>query len=200
MPAPWKQSYDRLSILKIRDITLPTKVCIFKAMGFPVVMYWHESWTIKKVERLRINAFKLWCWRRLLRVPGTARKIKPVNPKGNQHWIFIGRTDAEAVILWSPGEKSRLIGKNPNAGKDWRQKEKRAAEDEINSFTNSMDMHLSKFQEIVKDREPWCGTVHVVTKSRTWLSDSTTTTPMFTAALFTIARTWKEPKSPLTNE
>ena len=200
MPAPWKQSYDRLSILKIRDITLPTKVCIFKAMGFPVVMYWHESWTIKKVERLRINAFKLWCWRRLLRVPGTARKIKPVNPKGNQHWIFIGRTDAEAVILWSPGEKSQLIGKNPNAGKDWRQKEKRAAEDEINSFTNSMDMHLSKFQEIVKDREPWCGTVHVVTKSRTWLSDSTTTTPMFTAALFTIARTWKEPKSPLTNE
>ena len=131
MPAPWKQSYDRLSILKIRDITLPTKVCIFKATGFPVVMYWHESWTIKKVERLRINAFKLWCWRRLLRVPGTARKIKPVNPKGNKPWVFIGRTDAEAVILWSPGEKSRLIGKNPNAGKDWRQKEKRAAEDEM---------------------------------------------------------------------
>ena len=158
-------------ILKSRCITLMTKVCIFKAMGFPVVMYWHESWTIKKVERLRINAFKLWCWRRLLRVPGTARKIKPVNSKGTQSWTFLGRTDAEAVILWSPGEKSRLIGKNPNAGKDWRQKEKRAAEDEINSFTNSMDMHLSKFQEIVKDREPWCGTVHVVTKSRTWLSN-----------------------------
>ena len=175
MPAPWKQSYDRLSILKIRDITLPTKVCIFKAMGFPVVMYWHDSWTIKKVERLRINAFKLWCWRRLLRVPGTARKIKPVNPKGNQHWIFIGRTDAEAVILWSPGEKSQLIGKNPNAGKDWRQKEKRAAEDEINSFTNSMDMHLSKFQEIVKDREVWHTAVQRVPESWTRLSHWTIT-------------------------
>ena len=79
------------SILKSRDITLPTKVCLIKAMFFPVVMYWFESWTIKKSEYQRIDAFELWCWRRLLRVPWTCKEIKPVNPKGNQSWIFTGR-------------------------------------------------------------------------------------------------------------
>ena len=89
-------------------------------MVFPVVMYGCESWTIKKAECQRIDAFELWCWRILLRVPWTARRLKPVNPKGNQSRIFIERTDAEveAPILWSSDAKSRLIGKDPDAGKD----------------------------------------------------------------------------------
>ena len=89
------------SILKSRDITLPTKVCLVKAMAFPVVMYECESWTIRKAEHQRIDAFELWCWRRLWRVLD-CKEIKPVNPKGNQSPIFIGRTDAEAEasILW----------------------------------------------------------------------------------------------------
>ena len=120
------------SIFKSRDITLPTKVHLVKAMVFPAVMYGCESWTIKKAERQRIDAFELWCWRRLLRVPWTANEIKPVNPKGNQPWIFIGRTDAEAEapILWPPDGKSWLIGKDPDAGRDSRQK-KGVAEDEM---------------------------------------------------------------------
>ena len=91
------------SILKSRDITLPTKVCLVKDNVFPVVMYGCESWTVKKADRRRIDAFELWCWRRLFENPLDC-KIKPVNPKGNQSWIFIGRTDAEAEtpILWPP--------------------------------------------------------------------------------------------------
>ena len=94
------------SILKSRGITLPTKVCLVKAMVFPVVMYGCESWTVKKAERRRTDAFELWCWRRLLRVPWTA--IQPVYPKGDQSWVFIGRTDAEAEtpIFWPPDAKS----------------------------------------------------------------------------------------------
>ena len=94
------------SILKSRDITLPTKVRLVKAMAFPVVMYGCESWTIKKAEHRRIDAFELWCWRRLLRVP--YKEIQPVHPKGDQSWVFIGRTDAEAEtpILWPPHAKS----------------------------------------------------------------------------------------------
>ena len=94
------------SILKNRDITLPTNTCLVKAMDFPVVMYGCESWTIKKADSQRIDAFELWCWRRLLRVPWTFKEIKPANPKGNQPCIFIGRTDAEAPILWSPDANS----------------------------------------------------------------------------------------------
>ena len=93
-----------------------TKVCLVKAMVFPVVMYGCESWVVKKAESWRIDVFKLWCWRRLLRVPWTARR-------SNQSWIFIGRTDAEAEtpILWPPDAKNWLIEKDPDAGKDWRQ-------------------------------------------------------------------------------
>ena len=105
------------SILKIKDIVLPTKVCLVKAMVFPLVVYGCQSWTIKKAEHQRIDAFELWCWRRLLRVPWTDYKeIKPVNPKGNQSWIFIGRTDAEASILWPLDVKNWLIGKDSDAG------------------------------------------------------------------------------------
>ena len=91
------------SIFKSRDITLPTKVCLVKAMVFPVLTYGCESWTVKKAERQRIDAFELWCWRRLLRVPWTA-----VHPKGDQSWVFIGRTNAEAEvsILSPPDVKS----------------------------------------------------------------------------------------------
>ena len=121
------------SILESRDIALPTKVHPVKAMVFPVVMYGCESWTIKTAEHQRIDAFELWCWRRLLRVPWTARKIQPVNPKGNQSWIFIGRTDAEAEtpILWPPDAKTWLIWKDPDAGKDWGQEKKGMMEDEM---------------------------------------------------------------------
>ena len=94
------------SILKNRGLTLLTKVHIVKAMVFPVVMYGCESWTIEKAESQRIDAFKLWCWRRLVRVSLDYKEIKPVNPKGDQSWVFIGRTDAEAPILWPPDAKS----------------------------------------------------------------------------------------------
>ena len=92
------------SILKSRDITLPTKVRLVKAMVFPVVMYGCESWTVKKAERGRIDAFELWCWRRLLESPLDCKEIQPVHPKGDQSWVLIGRTDAEAEtpILWPP--------------------------------------------------------------------------------------------------
>ena len=100
------------SILKSRDITLSTKVCLVKAVVFPVVMYVCESWIIKKGERWRIGAFELWCWRKLFS-PFDCKEIQPVHPKGNQSWIFIGRTAAEAEtpILWPPDAKSWLIWK-----------------------------------------------------------------------------------------
>ena len=111
-------------ILKSRDFTLPTKFWIVKAVVFPVVLYGCESWTIKKAEWRRTHTFKLWCWRRLLRVPWTARRSNQSTLKKNQSWIFTERTDAEAPILWPPDGKSWLIRKNLDAGKDWRQKEK----------------------------------------------------------------------------
>ena len=119
------------SVLKSRDITLLTKVYLDKAMVFLVIVYGCESWTIKKAEHRRID-FKLWCWRRL-ESPLDCKEIKSVNPKGNQLWIFIGRTDAEAEvpILWPPDVKNWLIRKDPDAGKDWGQEEKGMTEDEM---------------------------------------------------------------------
>ena len=120
------------SILKSRDITLPTKVHLVKAMVFPVVMYGCESWTIKKAEHWRTDAFELWCWG-TLESPLDCKEIQPVHPKGDQPWVFIGRTDVETEppILWPPDAKSWLIGKDPDAGKDWRQEEKGTTEDEM---------------------------------------------------------------------
>ena len=96
------------SIFKSRDITLPTKFHPVKAMVFPTVMYRCESWTLKKAESQRIDAFDLWCWKRLLRVPCKCKEIQPVHPKGDQYWIFTGRTDVEAEtpILWPPDMKN----------------------------------------------------------------------------------------------
>ena len=132
------------SIFKSRDITLTTKVHLVKAMVFPVVMYGCESWTIKKAECQRIDAFQLWCWRRLLRVPWTARRSN--QSKGNQSWIFIGRTDAEAgtPIFWPSDAKSWLIQlfrKDPDVGKDWRQEERGMTEDEMVGWHHWLDGH-----------------------------------------------------------
>ena len=106
---------------------------IVRVMVFPVVMYGCESWTIKKAEHWRIDAFELWCWRRLFESPLDYKEIHPVHPKGNQSWVFIGRTDAEAEtpILWPPDAKSWFIWKDPDTGKNWRQEEKGMTEDEM---------------------------------------------------------------------
>ena len=124
-------------IFESRDITLPTKFHIVKAMVFLVVMYGCESWTIKKIDCLRIDlkAYKEWFWtvvlEKILESPLDSKEIKPVHPKGNQSWIFIGRTEAEAAILWRPDVKNWFIGKDPDAGKDWRWEEKGTTEDEM---------------------------------------------------------------------
>ena len=110
------------SIFKSRDITLPTKVHLVQAMVFPVVMYGCESWTIKKAEHRRIDAFELWCLKKTLESPLDCKEIQPVHPKGDQSCVFTGRTDVEAEtpILWPSHAKSWLIWKDPDAGKDWR--------------------------------------------------------------------------------
>ena len=125
------------------------------------------------------------CWRRLLRVFWTVRRsnqsilteIKPVNPKGNQPWILIWRADAEAEapILWPPDVKSRLIGKDPDAGKDWRQDKSAIGVRWINGIADAMDMNMGKLWEMVRDKEAWCAAIHVVAKSWTQLGNWTTT-------------------------
>ena len=131
------------SILKSRDITLPmpTKVHLVKAMVFPVVMYGCESWTIKKAERRRIDAFELWCWRRLLRVPLDCKEIQPVHSEGDQPWDFFGRNDAKAetAVFWPPHAKSWLIGKDSDAGRDWGQEEKGTPEGEMAGWHHRLD-------------------------------------------------------------
>ena len=129
-----------------RGITLPTKVYIVKAMVFPVVMDGCESWTIKKAECWRIDGFELWCWRRLLRVLWTARRSNQ-HPKGNKSWIFIGRTDAEAPILWPSYVKSWLIRKPLMLGKiEGRRTRGRQRMRRLGGITKSMDVSLNKLQ------------------------------------------------------
>ena len=156
------------SILKSRDITLPTKVHIVEAMVFPVVIYGCESWTIKQAEGQRIDAFELWCWRRLLRVPWTARRpnqsiLKKINSEYSLEGLmlklklqYFGHVMQRADSL----EKTLMLGKI-----EGRRRRGRQRVGWLESITDSMDMRFSKLREIVKDREAWCATVHGVTKT-----------------------------------
>ena len=140
----WRKPMTNLnSILKSRDITLTTKVRLVKAMVFPVIMYGCESWTIKKVAFWRIDAFELWCWERLLKVPWTARRsnqsiLKEISPD-----YSVGRTDVEAEtpIFLAPDAKNWLIGKDPDAGEEWSQEEKGMTEDEMVGWHHQLDRY-----------------------------------------------------------
>ena len=151
MLTPWKESYDH-SIFKSRDITLPTKVHLVKAMVFPVVMYGCESWTVKKAECWRIDAFELWCWRRL-ESPLDCKEIQPVHSEGDQPWDFFGRSDAKAEtpVLWPHHVKSWLIGKDSDAGRDWGQEKKGMTEDEMAVWHHWLDGRESEWTPGVGD-------------------------------------------------
>ena len=141
------------SILKSRDITLPRKVRLVKAMVFPLVMYGCESWTVTKAEHRRIDAFELWCWRRLLRVPWTARRsyqfiLKEISPGCSLEGPML---KLKLLILWPPHVKSWLIGKDSDAGRDWGQEEKGTAEDEMAGWHHWLDGHESEWTPGVGD-------------------------------------------------